>query len=87
VTGLTADQHHSFPNDWAPDGDKIVFAGLRNGDWNIWWVSRSTRQEHQVTHYTRDNIQLIYPSWSPRGDQIVYEYSETTGNIWTMRVK
>jgi Tol biopolymer transport system component len=28
-----------------------------------------------------------YPAWSPRGDQIVYEYSETTGNIWTMRVK
>ena len=87
VTVLTADQHPSFPNDWAPDGDKIVFAGLRNGVWNIWWVSRSTRQEHQMTHYTRENIQLLYPDWSPRGDQIVYEYSETIGNIWTMRVK
>jgi len=87
VTELTADHHPSFPNDWAPDGDKIVFAGLRNGVWNVWWVSRSTRQEHQVTHYTRENIQLIYPSWSPRGDQIVYEYTETTGNIWLMKVK
>jgi Tol biopolymer transport system component/DNA-binding winged helix-turn-helix (wHTH) protein len=87
VTVLTAGNRPSLPNDWAPDGDKIVFAGLRNGVWNVWWVSRSTRQEHQVTHYTRENIQLLYPDWSPRGDQIAYEYSETTGNIWLMRVK
>jgi len=87
MTVLTANHQPSLPNDWSPDGDKIVFAGQRNGVWNVWWVSRSTKQEHQVTHYTRDNIQMLYPSWSPRGDQIVYEYTETTGNIWLMKVK
>jgi len=25
-----------------------------------------------------------YPAWSPRGDAIVYEYAETTGNIWLL---
>jgi Tol biopolymer transport system component len=49
----------------------MPIAGLRNGVWNVWWVSRSTKQEHQVTHYTSANIQLLYPDWSPRGDQIV----------------
>ena len=73
--------------DWAPDGDKIAFANNRNGATNLFWISRSTRQEKQLTHYTRDNSYVRYPAWSPRGDQIVYEYSETTGNIWTMRVK
>jgi len=73
--------------DWAPDGDKLVFAGYRNGAMNLFWVSRSTRQEKQLTHYTRDNSYVRYPAWSPRGDQIVYEYSEITANIWTMRLK
>jgi Tol biopolymer transport system component/DNA-binding winged helix-turn-helix (wHTH) protein len=87
VTTLFADQGPTYTGDWAPDDNKIVFAGLRNGVWNIWWVSRSTRQEHQLTHYTSQDSYVRYPSWSPRGDQIVYEYSETKANIWTMRVK
>lgn len=73
--------------DWSPDGDKIVFANYRPGAMNLFWVSRSTRQVKQLTHYTRDNSYVRYPAWSPRGDQIVYEYSEITANIWTMRVK
>jgi Tol biopolymer transport system component/DNA-binding winged helix-turn-helix (wHTH) protein len=85
---ITADQGgNNWPHAWSPDGDKIVFAGQRNGVWNIWWVSRRTRQEKQVTRYTLNNTYVRYPSWSPRNDQIVYEYAETTGNIWTMRIK
>jgi Tol biopolymer transport system component/DNA-binding winged helix-turn-helix (wHTH) protein len=85
---LTADQGGSnWSHGWSPDGDKIVFAGQRDGVWNIWWVSRRTRQEKQVTHYSNNNTYVRYPTWSPRGNQIVYEYAETTGNIWTMRVK
>lgn len=85
---LTADQGgNNWPHGWSPDGDKVVFAGQRNGVWNIWWVSRRTREEKQLTHYTRNNAYVRYPSWSPRGDRIVFEYAETTGNIWTMRVK
>jgi hypothetical protein len=28
-----------------------------------------------------------YPAWSPSGDRIVYEYAETTGNIWAMELE
>jgi hypothetical protein len=28
-----------------------------------------------------------YPDWSPLGNQIAYEYAETTGNIWSLELK
>ena len=84
---LTSDHGASFVHGWSPDGDKILFAGLRNNIWNVWWVSRRDKTEKQITNYSKLNAYVRYPSWSPRGDQIVYEYAETTGNIWMMRLK
>jgi serine/threonine protein kinase len=83
---LTSDQGQSWPADWSPDGEKVAFAGLRNGVWNLYWVSRRDRTEKQITNYTKTNSYVRYPTWSSRGDQIVYEYTETTGNIWMMRM-
>jgi Tol biopolymer transport system component len=84
---LTHDPGESWPRDWSPDGDKIAFAGLRDGLWNIYWVSRHTGTEKQITHYAKPNAFVRYPAWSPRGDQIVFDFTEITGNIWLMRVK
>jgi Tol biopolymer transport system component len=84
---LTDEAGQSWPGGWSPDGDKIAFAGLRDGYWNIWWVSRGDRRQKQITRLTRPNAYVRFPSWSPRGDQIVYEYAETTGNIWMMELK
>lgn len=86
-TQLTFDRGLSYAHSWSPDGDKIAFAGFRNGYWNIWWVSRSTKQTKQLTNYTRLNAFVRYPAWSPEGKQIVYEYAEAFGNIWLMELK
>ena len=79
---LTFDKGQSWVFGWSPDNDKILFAGLRGGFWNVWWVSRTTKKQRQLTDYKKLNSFVRYPSWSPLGDQVVYEYSETTGNIW-----
>jgi Tol biopolymer transport system component/DNA-binding winged helix-turn-helix (wHTH) protein len=84
---LTFDKGQSWAYDWSPDGDKILFAGQRDGIWNVRWVSRSTRKQQQLTGYTRLNSFVRYPAWSPLGNQVVYEYSETTGNIWIADLK
>ena len=79
---LTHDRGLSWAYSWSPDGDKIAFAGCRNGVWNVYWVARSTGEQKQVTDYSKVNSYVRYPSWSPLGNRIVYEYAETTGNIW-----
>ena len=86
-TQLTFEHGLSWPYSWSPDGDKIVFAGQRNGIWNIYWVSRTTKEQKQLTHYSKLNEFVRYPAWSPLGNQIVYEHAETTGNIWLMELK
>lgn len=87
VVQLTNDKGKSWPCDWSPDGDKIIYAGEREGIWNIYWVSLSTRQQKQLTNFTQMNTYVRYPVWSPAGDEIVYEYAKTTGNIWMVVLK
>jgi len=79
---LTAGPGRSWPYGWSPDGEKVTFAGLRDGLWNVWWVSRLTGESHSVTDHGELNAYVRYPAWSPRGDRIVYELAETTGDLW-----
>ncbi len=84
---LTSNHGHSWSNGWSPDGDKIAFAGSRDGIWNVWWVSRSEKRQRQLTHNTKPNAYVRFPSWSPLGNQIVYEYTEVKGNIYVMYLR
>jgi Tol biopolymer transport system component len=88
MTQLTPYEGEQWSDGWSPDGDKVLFAKQEgDGSWNIWWVSRSTKIEKQLTHYTNRNAFVRYPVMSPRGNQIVYERTETTGNIWMLQLK
>ena len=84
---LTFGHGRSWPYSFSPDGDKILFAGDRGGVWNLYWVSRATKEVKQVTKYEKMNAFVRYPAWSPTGNQMAYEYSESTGNIWLMDLK
>jgi Tol biopolymer transport system component/serine/threonine protein kinase len=87
VIQLNSGRGQSWPFSFSKDGDKIVFAGFRDGYWNVYWYSRSTKEEKQVTHYEKLNAFVRYTSLSPSGNQIAYEYAETTGNIWMVELK
>jgi Tol biopolymer transport system component len=87
VTQLTSDPGQSWVHGWSPESDKIIFAGFRQGYWNLYWVSIATKTQKQLTHYAKLNAYVRYPAWSPLGNQIAYEYAETTGNIWLMELK
>ena len=79
---LTFEPGKSWPYDFSPDGDKVAFARLRNGYWNVWWVSRSTLEQRQLTSFEDLGGYVRYPAWSPTGDRIVFERAQTTGDLW-----
>jgi Tol biopolymer transport system component len=87
VTQLTFDHGDNWSGSWSYDGDTILLARRPSSEpWNVWSVSRSTKVEKQITHYSKINIAVYAPAISPRGDQIVYEYSEIKGNIWMLNL-
>ena len=83
---LTRGPGQSWPYSFSPDGSKIAFAGLRDGVWNVGWVSRDGKTDRTVTANRRLNTYVRYPAWSPTGDAIYYELAETTGNIWLVEM-
>ena len=86
VIQLTNEPGQSWVSDWAPDNDRIIFAGRRGTNWNIFSVSRTTREVKQLTHFDKLTSYVRYPSWSPLGDKIAYEYAESAGNLWMIEL-
>jgi Tol biopolymer transport system component/DNA-binding winged helix-turn-helix (wHTH) protein len=84
VEPVTADVGQSWPHSWSPDGLRIAFAGERNGIWNIYSVSTTTRAVAPLTGLTSSSGWVRYPAWSPDGARIVFERNIQTGTIWTM---
>ena len=82
---ITDAKGRSWPHSFSPDGNKIAFAGQRDGVWNIYWISLESKIQKQLTDYTKLNAFVRYPAWAP--GQIVYEYAETTGNLWMIEME
>lgn len=84
VEQLTSGRGQNWPHSWAPDNDRIAFAGERNGVWNVYTVSRRTRAIAQVTSFASGAGYVRYPAWSPIGPRIVFERAMASANVWTM---
>jgi Tol biopolymer transport system component len=77
---------HFWVHAWAPDNDHVAVARQKDGVWNVWAVSTATGTLRALTRYTRPSVHVRYPAWSPRGDQIVYEFGDVQGNVWVSRL-
>jgi Tol biopolymer transport system component/DNA-binding winged helix-turn-helix (wHTH) protein len=82
---LKSDQP-TFTGGWMPDNDRILFAGFRDGAWNVYTVSRTTHAVGRLTSYASMRTYVRYPDWLT-GDRIVYEFNESTGNIFVADVR
>lgn len=83
---LTSERGLSWPHSFSADGSRIAFAGMRKDLWNLYWVDLAGKVE-KLTDLGRVNGYVRYPSWSPKGDRIVFERGETTGNVWQIKLK
>jgi Tol biopolymer transport system component/DNA-binding winged helix-turn-helix (wHTH) protein len=87
VEMLVTGAGQSWPNSWGPDNDRIAFAGERDGVWNIYTVSRTTKAVRQLTEFTSVEGYVRYPSWSRTRSAIVFERAEQRGSLWTMKLE
>ena len=84
---LTDERGQSWIHSFSPDGEWIAFAGQRDDVWNVYTVSRRSREQKKLTGYDKLNSFVRYPAWSPRGDRLIFEYTEAPGNIWITELK
>jgi Tol biopolymer transport system component/DNA-binding winged helix-turn-helix (wHTH) protein len=87
VEPLVSERGQSWPFSWSPDNDRIAFAGARDGVWNVYSVSRQTKEVRQLTDFTSVEGYVRYPSWSRTRDAVVFERAEQRGSLWTARLR
>ncbi|MDP9093468.1 MAG: hypothetical protein M3N95_11180 [Actinomycetota bacterium] len=78
--------------DWSPDGSTIVFtshAGSNTGPFraDVFTIHPDGTDLTQLTHTTPGQSFAFFPTWSPRGDRILFDFSPSHGcaDMFTMR--
>jgi Tol biopolymer transport system component len=74
----------SWPHSFSPSGNEIVFAGQRDGIWNIYTISTKTKVQKQLTNYSKLNV-----SFDIRRGRLTGSYTNMlrrTGNIWMLEL-
>jgi Tol biopolymer transport system component/DNA-binding winged helix-turn-helix (wHTH) protein len=81
---LTNASGQTWVRSWSPDGRKVAAAVLRDGLWSLRAIDLNGGIEQVIAPPGPPRVFVRYPDWSTRGDLIVFERSEMTGNIWLL---
>ena len=75
-TRLTNDPAMDSYPAWSPDGARIAFTGMREGDMEIFVMPA---HGGEPVNLTRNQVDDAVPSWSPDGAKIAFQH-EVDGN-------
>ncbi|MCO6509948.1 MAG: PD40 domain-containing protein [Aridibacter famidurans] len=85
LVNLTASPEDDYEPAWSPDGRKIAFASIRDGNWEIYVMNADGSQQ---TRLTNDFAVDRRPSWSPSGEFLIFESrpgGTSSSEIYRMR--
>ena len=71
----------AFSHGFSSDNDKVFLAGFYDGVWNIYQVSRTTKEIVKLSDYRSPRTYVRYPEVSVKR-QLIYEFNEVKGNVF-----
>ena len=84
ITQLTNVPGADFDPAWSPDGDRIAFTSIRDGNKQIYTLDVASLAVTRLTR-TESEIDTSQPAWSPDGTMIAYMVKRVdTYQVWVM---
>jgi Tol biopolymer transport system component/DNA-binding winged helix-turn-helix (wHTH) protein len=83
---LTPAGGFEFPYSFSADDRRIASAALQDAAWNITTLDRVTGERKVLTHYTDFGSYVRSPAWRPHTEEIVYERTAVTGNVYAIDI-
>jgi Tol biopolymer transport system component/DNA-binding winged helix-turn-helix (wHTH) protein len=86
VRQISPPEGQHWPGSFSPDGRRLAVASPGpTGIWNIEVVDVATGERRQLTTATSPEQVARFPSWSPRGDAIVWAQTALSGTLSVVR--
>jgi serine/threonine-protein kinase len=83
---LTSDGHNLLPV-WTPDGKKLTFASVHDGEWHLYWMPADGSGTAELLR--KSESPCVPNSWSQDGRSLVFtEFAPDTGpDIWILSME
>src|SRR3954469_12725772 len=90
-TGLVSVANAATNPDWSPDGRRLVYQSVRNGDSDLWSVNADGSGQKEITYSVgQDGDPAVArdgdPGWSPDGSKIAFESNrnDQSGDVFVV---